>query len=77
MGDSITVVSDRRSVIFMTSYPNLIPLSPNKVTAIVYAVEPYAFDRIYGGWWQRIVSTGAKEAVRRSADRYVRHILEG
>jgi hypothetical protein len=58
----------------MTSYPNLIPLSPKEVTAIVDAVEPYAFDRIYGGWWQRIVSTGAKEAVRRSAERYVRHI---
>ena len=74
VGDSITVVSDRRYVSFMTSYPNLIPLSSKEVTAIVDAVEPYAFDRIYGGWWQRIVSIGAKEAVRRSAERYVRHI---
>ena len=74
MGDTIAVVSDRRYVSFMTSYPNLIPLSPKQVRGIVDAVEPYAFDRIHGGWWQRTVSTGAKEAVSRSAERYVRRI---
>ena len=77
VGDTITVVSDRRYVSFMTSYPNLIPLSPNEVGGIVDAVEPYDFDRIYGGWWQRIVTTGGKEAVRRSAERYIRHIQQG
>ena len=74
VGDSITVVPDRRFVSFMTSYPNLIPMSESKVQGILDAVEPYEFDRIYGGWWGRNVMSGAKEAVRRSAERYVQHM---
>jgi len=74
VGDSITVVPDRRFVSFMTSYPNLIPMSEAKVKAILDAVEPYEFDRIYGGWWGRNVMSGAKEAVRRSAERYIQHM---
>ena len=64
VGDSITVVPDRRYVSFMYSYPNLIPASAESVRAIVASVEPYAFDRIYGGWWDRDVPTGGKAAVR-------------
>ena len=74
VGDTITVVPDRRFVSFMTSYPNLIPLSAPEIERIVAAVEPYDFDRIYGGWWGRNVMEGGKEAVRRSADRYIDHI---
>ncbi len=74
VGDSITVVPDRRYVSFMTSYPNLIPMSADKVRAIVDSVSPYKFDRIYGGWWERNVMTGGKEAVLASAERYIRHI---
>jgi glyoxylase-like metal-dependent hydrolase (beta-lactamase superfamily II) len=77
VGDSITVVPDRRYVSFMFSYPNLIPTSAATVRSIVAAVEPYAFDRIYGGWWGRNVMAGAKEAVRASAERYVRYLKEG
>ena len=74
VGDTITVVMDRRFVSFMTSYPNLIPMSANEVRRIVDAVEPYPFDRIYGGWWGRNILSGAKDAVRRSAQRYMKHI---
>ena len=74
MGDSITVVPDRRYVSFMTSYPNLIPMSAEKIEKIVEAVEPYEFDRIYGGWWGRNVMSGGKDAVQRSAERYIQHI---
>ena len=74
VGDSITVVPDRRFVSFMTSYPNLIPMTAREVGAIVDSVEPFAFDRIYGGWWNRNVMSGAKESVRASAERYIRHI---
>ena len=76
VGDSITVVPDRRYVSFMTSYPNLIPMSAAKVRGIVDAIAPYRFDRIYGGWWGRNVVTGAQDAVRRSAARYVEHISD-
>lgn len=73
-GDIIQVVPDRRWVSFMYSYPNLIPLSTAKVRRIVQSVEPFAFDRIYGAWWGKVVRSDAKAAVRRSADRYIRAI---
>ena len=75
-GDTITVVRDRRYVSFMYSYPNLIPLNPAAIRRIVAAVEPYAFDRIYGGWKDDIVTQDAKEAVRRSAERYIAHLQD-
>ena len=77
VGDSTTVVPDRRYVSFMTSYPNLIPLSVGEVRRILKAIEPYPFDRIYGGWWRRNILTGGAEAMQRSADRYLHHIGSG
>jgi len=73
-GDTIQVVSDRRWVSFMESYPNLIPLGADAIRRIVAAVEPYSFDRLYGGWSGSIVASDAKEAVRRSAARYLDRI---
>jgi glyoxylase-like metal-dependent hydrolase (beta-lactamase superfamily II) len=73
-GDTIQVVADRRWVSFMESYPNLIPLGAAAIRRIVAAVEPYPFDRLYGGWSGSIVASDAREAVRRSAARYLSHI---
>jgi glyoxylase-like metal-dependent hydrolase (beta-lactamase superfamily II) len=73
-GDTITVAPDRRFVSFMRSYPNLIPLSATEVRRIVATVEPYRFDRIYGGWWDRVVDRDGKAAIQKSADRYIRWI---
>lgn len=70
-GDILQVVSDRRYVSFMYSYPNLIPLPAREVRRIVAAVKPYVYDRIYGAWWDRMVDKDAKTAVSRSADRYI------
>ena len=70
-GDTITVVPDTRWVSFMYSYPNLIPVNARTVERIVKAIKPFAFDRIYGGWWDRVVDTDAKAAVQRSAERYI------
>ena len=70
-GDILQVVSDRRYVSFMYSYPNLIPLPVHEVRRIVAAVEPYAYERIYGAWWDRVVAKDAKTAVSRSAARYI------
>lgn len=74
--DIIRVIPDRRFVAFLYSYPNQIPLPAGEVERIGAAVEPFAFDRIYGGWSGNVVRTGAKEAVRRSVIRY-RRALEG
>jgi glyoxylase-like metal-dependent hydrolase (beta-lactamase superfamily II) len=73
-GDTITVAADRRFVSFMRSYPNLIPLSRADVQRIIASIEPYQFDRIYGGWWDRVIDSGGKRAIERSADRYIRWI---
>jgi len=72
--DTINVVADRRYVSFMHSFPNLIPLSAPKVRGIAQAVEPFHFDRIYGGWPGSVVANDAKVAVTRSAERYIRAI---
>jgi glyoxylase-like metal-dependent hydrolase (beta-lactamase superfamily II) len=75
-GDSIAPAQDRRFTTFMWSYPNYIPLGERDVRGIVNAVRPYAFDRIYGGWWHTIVDRDAKAAVERSAERYIRRIKD-
>ena len=70
-GDQPRVCMDRRWVTFMFSYPNFIPLSSAAVRDIVQRLSGLRFDRLYGavpGW---IISRGADQAVRRSADRYV------
>ena len=74
-GDIVQVVSDRRWVSFMYSYPNLIPLPAATVGGMVDTLEPYPFARIYGAWYGRVVDE-AKAAVKRSAARYVA-ALEG
>jgi glyoxylase-like metal-dependent hydrolase (beta-lactamase superfamily II) len=73
-GDIIQVVPDTRFVSFMWSYPNYIPLNAQSVEHITAKVEPYAFDRIYGAFPKMTVVSGAKESVRRSAERYLRAI---
>jgi glyoxylase-like metal-dependent hydrolase (beta-lactamase superfamily II) len=74
VGDSLTVVMDRRYVSFMYSYPNLIPLSADSVRRIAASVRPFAFERIYGAWDGRRVISAGKESVERSAERYIRFI---
>lgn len=70
-GDTIQVVPDRQHVSFMRSYPNLIPLDAETVRRIAAAVEPYAFETVFGAFAGRTIRTGGKQAVRRSAERYV------
>jgi hypothetical protein len=70
--DIVHVVRDRRWVSFMRSYPNLIPLSPAEVQRIAWRLSSWRFERIYGGWFGSVVARDAAEAVRRSAQRYLR-----
>ena len=70
-GDIIQVVPDRRWVSFMYSYPNLIPLSEKKVRFLVASIEAFEFDRVYGAFHPMQVMADGKNAVRRSADRYI------
>jgi len=71
-GDIIQVVADRQWVSFMYSYPNLIPLPASEIQRIRDAIEPYRFERLYGAWFERVVTHDAHTVVLRSAERYMR-----
>jgi glyoxylase-like metal-dependent hydrolase (beta-lactamase superfamily II) len=75
-GDVAMVAMDRRSVSFMYSFPNYIPLNAAAVRRIARAVEPLRFDRIYGAWWGRNIGTDAKTAFEMSVRRYLAAISE-
>lgn len=70
-GDTIRLVADRGSVTFLYSYPNQIPLPAATVRDMARQVLRYDFDRIYDAWPSNVLATGAKEAVRQSAERYI------
>jgi len=70
-GDITAVDPDRKSVSFMRSYPNFIPLSADEVESIAAALAPFAFDTIYGHYFDRVVPTGAKGVLAASVERYV------
>jgi hypothetical protein len=74
VGDSLTVVMDRRYLSFMYSYPNLIPLPAHAVQRIADSVRPFPFEKIYGAWDGREVSSAGNDAVERSAERYLRFL---
>src|SRR5262249_31835294 len=73
-GDIIQVVADRMHVSFMYSYPNYIPLPASAIHRIVQAVEPFHYERIYGGFWDMVINQDGKAVVKESAERYLRAI---
>jgi glyoxylase-like metal-dependent hydrolase (beta-lactamase superfamily II) len=73
-GDTIFVTPGEDRVTFVWSAPNRLPLSEAAVAGVAAAVAPFAFDRIYGGWWEPVLRSGARETVRRSALRYIEHL---
>jgi hypothetical protein len=70
-GDVIQVGRDRKTVSFMYSYPNYIPLNAATVRRMVQALEPYEFDQIFGAWFGQNITANAKEALRYSCERYI------
>lgn len=70
-GDVAQVTMNRRFLSFMYSYPNYMPLNTAAVRRIAAAVEPLAFDRIYGAWWGRNIASAAKAAFAASVERYI------
>jgi glyoxylase-like metal-dependent hydrolase (beta-lactamase superfamily II) len=75
-GDVAMVAMDRRSVSFMYSFPNYIPLNAASVRRIAGAIELLAFDRIYGAWWGRNIEADAKAAFDASVQRYLAAISD-
>jgi hypothetical protein len=70
-GDTIFVTPGEDRVTFVWSAPNRLPLPEAAVRRVVAAVEPYPFDRIYGGWWAPVVRQGARQVLADSASRYI------
>lgn len=70
-GDILTVAVDRKWLSFMRSYPNLIPLSRREVEGIGKAMQPFAFERIYGHYFDRVIAQDAKAILDKSVERYV------
>jgi len=70
-GDILTVAVDRKWLSFMRSYPNLIPLSRREVEGIGRAMQPFAFERIYGHYFDRVIASDAKSVLDKSVARYV------
>lgn len=75
-GDVAMVAMDRRSVSFMHSFPNYIPLNGPAVRRIAAAVEPLVFDRIHGAWWGRNIAVNARAAFDKSVERYLAAISD-
>jgi glyoxylase-like metal-dependent hydrolase (beta-lactamase superfamily II) len=70
-GDILTVTTDRKWLSFMRSYPNFIPLSAGAVKRIGDALEPFAFEVIYGHYFDRVIAKDAKAVLQASVARYV------
>jgi hypothetical protein len=70
-GDVLTVAQDRKWLSFMRSYPNFIPLSARTVEHIGQAMQPFAFDTLYGHYFDRVIEKGAKQVLEKSVARYV------
>jgi hypothetical protein len=73
-GDIVQVVQDNKSVSFMWSFPNFIPLSAPRVEGVVNAVNGYQFDRIHGAFTDRTIWSDGKGVLERSAARYLKII---
>jgi hypothetical protein len=61
----------------MRSFPNFLPLPARNVEAIAAALEPFAFDMMFGNFIESVIETGAKDAVKRSVERYLAAIAPG
>ena len=70
-GDILTVAQDRKWLSFMRSYPNLIPLPAAAVARIGKAMAPFAFETIYGHYFDRVIARDGKAVFARSVERYI------
>lgn len=69
-GDTVFPNPDRRSVAFMRSYPNHLPLSGAVARRVADHLDRLEFDRLYGNF-ANVIASDAKEVVRRSAERHI------
>lgn len=71
VGDSPQVATNRRSVSFMYSYPNYMPMPASDVRQMRERLEPFDYDDVYGYSWGRNIMGSGRAAVNASFDRYL------
>jgi glyoxylase-like metal-dependent hydrolase (beta-lactamase superfamily II) len=71
VGDTIQVSPDQKTVSFMYSYPNLVPLPKKEILQIQAAVIDKPFDAMFGAFG-RYILTDAKKCMAFSVERYLR-----
>src|SRR5437764_1394848 len=76
-GDILQVVPDRRHVSFMWSYPNYLPLPAFAVRRMQDRLGAYAFDAVYGAFWDAEITEGGQAAVAESFRRYLSMLERG
>lgn len=76
-GDILQVAADRRHVSFMWSYPNYLPLPAATVRKMAARLAPFAFDAVYGAFWDAEITEGAQAAVAASFRRYLSLLERG
>jgi len=69
-GDIMLVLTDRRHVAFMRSYPNFTPLGAKSVRQVEARLSDLPFDAIYAAFWDRVIPSGGKAAIRASVERH-------
>jgi len=67
----LQVCQDRKSVSFMYSYPNYIPLNAPAVRRIANALSPYRYQRVHGAFRDRSVARDGEAVLARSVARYI------
>jgi hypothetical protein len=68
-GDAVVPNPDRRTVTFLRSYPNRLPLSGTVVRRIAALLDGLHFDRLYSNFGDAVPSD-AKAVISYSAERY-------
>ncbi|ANH79856.1 MBL fold metallo-hydrolase [Niabella ginsenosidivorans] len=70
-GDIIQVAPDRKTVGFMYSYPNYIPLNKKSILHIKDSLNGFRFDAMYGAFG-RYIEQKARQSFDYSIDRYLK-----
>jgi len=74
VSDLAQIARDRKSVSFLWSYPNMIPLPAGVVERIAARLAPFRAETAYGIFWELVIPTDASGVIARSAQRYVQAI---
>jgi glyoxylase-like metal-dependent hydrolase (beta-lactamase superfamily II) len=71
-GDIVMVTENGRGVSFMRSYPGYIPLYRNQIEHIAAVLRPFAYERVYGPWWDRVIGIDGATVVADAAARHLK-----